>query len=193
VIKAIIFDCFGVLVGHGFWSVYESLGGDLEKDEAFIEEQLNKADIGETSSQEFNALISERLGISLESYKHAFAEDEVPNEGVFQLIQDVLAPKYSLALVSNATGDSVRSKISADKLALFKEVFISGEVGLLKPDPELFMLALSKLGVKPDEAIFVDDHQKYIDGATVVGMHTILFTDLSTFKTKLQEYEKLND
>ncbi|HRF28373.1 MAG TPA: HAD-IA family hydrolase [Candidatus Saccharibacteria bacterium] len=184
--KAIIFDCFGVLIGRGFWNVYKSLGGDLEADAEFIDEQLQKVDLGEISGHEFSELMANRLHMPVDMYLDTFAKDEKPNEDVFDYIQHELKPHYKLALVSNATGDSVRKRIPEDKMALFDEVFISGEVGILKPDPRLFKMALRALDVDANDAVFVDDHQEYIDGAVAVGLHTILFTSLEDFKLKLQ-------
>lgn len=185
--KAIIFDCYGVLVGTGFWNVYQSLGGDLTKDEAFITEQLDKVDLGTIDSQKFSQTMADRLGISVEAYKTAFQKDELPDEQMFEFIRTELKPKYKLGLMSNATGDSVRRKISSYKLALFDEVIISGEVGLLKPDPQIFKLALDRLGVPPAEALFIDDHQEYIVGAQEVGLHTLLYTNFKDFKNKLTD------
>lgn len=185
--KAIIFDCYGVLVGTGFWNVYQRLGGDLKKDTGFIEEWLGKANLGEVTSQEFSEAMSERLGISLNAYQEAFRKDELPDEQLFEFIETELKPKYKLAMVSNATGDSVRRKIPAEKLNLFDEILVSGEVGLLKPDPELFQLALDRLSVTAGETVFVDDHKDYIDGAKQVGLQTILYIDFGSFKGELGE------
>ncbi len=187
-IKAIIFDCFGVLVGHGFWNVYKSLGGDPMADERFITEHLEKADLGQVSSHDFHAIMANHLGVPLAVYEQAFKDDEVLNPDIFDYIENELRPRYKLALVSNATGDSVRSKIPASKLALFDEVFISGEVGLLKPDPKLFNLALQKLGTSAQETLFVDDHQEYIDGAKAVGLQTIQYTTFEAFKKDLPQH-----
>ena len=184
--KAIIFDCFGVLVGKGFWNMYTLLGGDVKADSEYIDQQLAKVDLGQLSSQDFSQEMANRLGISIDKYTQAFREDERPNEALFAYIKDELKPNYKLALVSNATGDSVRRKIPADKLALFDEVLISGEVGILKPDPRLFHMALDRLGVEAHETVFVDDHQEYIQGAKNVGLQTIQFKDFDSFVRELQ-------
>mgnify|MGYP000934383170 CR=1 FL=1 len=186
-IKAIIFDCFGVLVGRGFWAIYQELGGDPIADEEFIDEWLNKANTGSISSEKFSNAMAKKLNLSLEKYNDAFKRDEVPNEEVFEYIAKTLKPNYKLALVSNATGNSVRRKIPEEKLALFDEVFISAEVGLLKPDAKLFQLALDRLGVRAGETVFVDDHQKYIDGANAVGLQTILFRSLDDLQTNIEQ------
>lgn len=185
--KAIIFDCYGVLVGTGFWNVYRRLGGDPAKDAVFIENWLNKTNLAGPTPVEMNQIMADHLGVSLQEYQEAFRKDELPDEELFEFIRTELKPKYKLALVSNATGDSVRRKIPADRLALFNEVLISGEVKMLKPDPELFQLALDRLGVIAEETVFVDDHEPYIEGAKSVGLQTILYTDFKSFKQSLKE------
>ena len=62
---------------------------------------------------------------------------------------------------------------------------ISSEVGIRKPFPEIYKLSLKNLGVLPEEAIFIDDRQKNIDGAEAVGIKSILYKDLNDLKLKL--------
>ena len=54
---------------------------------------------------------------------------------------------------------------------------ISGEVGLHKPQPEIYLLACERLGVEPAEAVFVDDLRENCDGAEAVGMTAVLHRD----------------
>ena len=51
---------------------------------------------------------------------------------------------------------------------------ISGEVGLHKPQPEIYLLACERLGVEPAEAVFVDDLRENCAGAEAVGMTAVL-------------------
>jgi len=53
---------------------------------------------------------------------------------------------------------------------LFDQVVISGEVGLRKPQPEIYLLAAERLRVEPSECVFVDDFKINADGAAAVGM-----------------------
>jgi HAD superfamily hydrolase (TIGR01509 family) len=57
---------------------------------------------------------------------------------------------------------------------LFDGVVISGEVGLHKPEPEIFHLGAERIGVPPGECAFVDDLRENCDGAAAVGMTPIL-------------------
>jgi HAD superfamily hydrolase (TIGR01509 family) len=184
-IKAIIFDCFGVLVGTGYWSVYQRLGGDLTKDAAFLDDILGRMDTGKISHAEVAKIVTARLGITLEEYERAYKEDETPNLEVFDFIRGELKSKYKIGLLSNVGPGNIQRKIPPELLQLFDAMVLSGEVGLLKPDPAIFRLAVEKLGVKPEEALFTDDHVEYLAGATAIGMPTILFKNLEDFKRQL--------
>ncbi len=184
-ITAVIFDCFGVLVGSGFWSVYQSLGGDLDKDAAFIDDVLSRADTGKISASELGDIVSRRLGVTLEEYIAAYKNDEVPNLPIFDFIRAELKPHYKIGLLSNAGPGVIQRRIPPELLSLFDAVVVSGEVGLLKPDPAVFRMVAEQLHVAPQEAVFTDDHAPYLPGATAVGMHPILFKGLDDFKKQL--------
>ncbi len=98
----------------------------------------------------------------------------------FPQTQDILAqlkPRYRLAVVSDAQSAYGLPELRAAGLAdFFGPVIISGDYGYRKPDARLFQTALTKLQVRPDQAIFVgNDRFRDILGARQVGMKTILF------------------
>jgi putative hydrolase of the HAD superfamily len=71
------------------------------------------------------------------------------------------------ALVSNSWGFTYPREGWA---GLFDQVVISGEVGLRKPDPEIYRLTAGKLGLRPADCVFVDDLAVNVRGAAAVGM-----------------------
>ena len=79
------------------------------------------------------------------------------------------------ALVSNC---SHNTRAVVERLGLeaaFDAVILSFEVGAQKPEPEIYRLALERLGItKPSRAVFVDDQADYCDGAAAIGMQTRL-------------------
>jgi putative hydrolase of the HAD superfamily len=84
-----------------------------------------------------------------------------------------------VALLSNAH-DCLRSDLASFGIAgLFVEVVCSAEEGLAKPDPELFDLTCRRLGVEPDQMLFVDDRRENIEGAQAAGLRAELFVDAS--------------
>lgn len=86
-----------------------------------------------------------------------------------------LKPHYRLALLSNGAPDLQREKLEASGLGgYFETVVISGEVGIGKPEPGIFLLALERLGVTPQSAVMVGDSlARDIQGAQRAGIKAI--------------------
>lgn len=183
--KAIIFDCFGVIVGKGFWAVYDIAGGDSVKDAAFIDDILLQANSGAIKPEAFRAQVAAQLGITPEQWEKIVEREEQPNLPILEFIRDELKPQYKIGLLSNANKGTIERKIPAEWRAVFDDIIVSAEVGLVKPDPEIFRLSARNLGVRPDEAVFTDDLTEYLEGAEKTGMQTILYKNLEDFKRQL--------
>ena len=82
----------------------------------------------------------------------------------------VLRGRVRLGLLSNATAGATARFAERGITAHFDDVVCSGEVGLMKPDPAIFRLAASRLGVEPSECAFVDDMAQHVAAARSVGM-----------------------
>ncbi|MBR4809311.1 MAG: HAD family phosphatase [Bacteroidales bacterium] len=91
-----------------------------------------------------------------------------------------LSRKYDVFLLSNNNALSMslhRPNFEKAGLPLdtsFKKMFLSHEMHLLKPDPEIYLRAIAGSGRKPEECLFIDDSQKNVDGALAVGMRAVL-------------------
>ncbi len=122
---------------------------------------------------------AKRLGLTprgLEELKADFWSGGFWDPELLALVRS-LKPHYKTGVISDAwdeTRIAIQDYVNPD---LFDVIVISAEEGLVKPDPEIFRRALSRLGVSPHQAIFVDDRPKNVQGAQQVGMRSILFTD----------------
>ncbi|TCC01975.1 HAD family hydrolase [Kribbella soli] len=87
------------------------------------------------------------------------------------------------ALLSNSWGNTY-PRDTWD--GMFDDIVISGEVGLRKPEPEIFQLAAERLGLEPAECVFIDDLQLNVDGAHAVGMTAILHTEYDETRRALE-------
>jgi putative hydrolase of the HAD superfamily len=67
----------------------------------------------------------------------------------------------------------------------FRGIVISGEVRMMKPEPEVFAHLLEKYELRPDETVFVDDLSANVDAARRVGLHGILFKDAAQCRSEL--------
>lgn len=186
VIKAIIFDCFGVLVGSGFKEIYRQAGGDLEKDEPFVDELLADANSGRISSREMHQRVVDRLELTHDEWKDFVNSREQPNLELLGYVKE-LKNDYKLAILSNANYGVLPRKLSPEQLALFDTTVTSAEVGHIKPAPEIYLLAAEQLGVQPEECVFIDDGRHFCEGAEAVGMKSIWYQDFSQFKRDLQK------
>ena len=65
------------------------------------------------------------------------------------------------------------------------DVVVSGEVGLTKPDPEIYRLSLRRFGLAAESTVFVDDRQNNVDASIEVGMTGLLFTDADRLRDDL--------
>ncbi len=187
-IKAVIFDCFNVLVAD---ATHRALADLQELDPAKREEfsaVTHAVDKGIITDIEAAEVQSALMGMSIEAFIALRNDGEVRNEQLITFIQS-LKGKYRLGMVSNINSrERLDSRFLPGQLdELFDVVVPSGEVGYIKPQPEIFELAAAKLGVLPTECVFIDDIAEFCEGARVVGMQAIQFistnqaiTDLTT-------------
>ncbi|TWD82190.1 putative hydrolase of the HAD superfamily [Kribbella amoyensis] len=87
------------------------------------------------------------------------------------------------ALLSNSWGNSY-PRDTWD--GMFDDIVISGEVGLRKPEPEIFLLASERLGLKPAECVFVDDMEPNVVGARELGMTAVHHTSYDETRRELE-------
>lgn len=101
-------------------------------------------------------------------------------------IAEILKKNYSIALLSNAPSAFIRALFAEHNLErLFHEIIISSEVGMVKPNADIFELTLQKLRVSPSDAIFIDDNEKHVQAAERVGIRSLQFTSAKELKSQL--------
>jgi len=111
-------------------------------------------------------------------------ERDTMDDDVVALVQ-ALRGRTRLAILSNAT---LRLEDHLRRLGIaqfFTPIINSARVGLRKPDPRIFSLALALLGVEPAAVLFVDDKQRNVEVAREMGMATVLFDRASTLAAAL--------
>ncbi|MCA9323635.1 HAD-IA family hydrolase [Candidatus Saccharibacteria bacterium] len=185
-IKAIIFDCFGVVVNDTMPAAYASLGGDFEKDKSAINAAIDAANKGLIPRS--TGPIAELLGVSEETWISAIAAGREKNESLLEYILE-LRKTYKVGMLSNIGKGGFERLFEDGFLEQYFDAAIeSSALGFAKPEPEAYETVADQLGVRLDECVFTDDRQVYIDGATAVGMKAILFKDTEQFKADLQEF-----
>ncbi len=197
-IKAVIFDMGGVLVAMEDRAPRAALGLRFDKTYSELDQVVfgnkssGRASRGEITVREHMLHVMHALGLPetdaaiAEFRAEFFGGDEVDYEMIAEI--DSLRPKYKTALLSNAW-DDLRGMLEEKwQIAYaFDHLTISAEVGIAKPDTGIYTFTLEKLGVAPEEAIFVDDFIENIAAARKLGMHGIHFQEKEKAMAELKK------
>ena len=147
---------------------------------------LRLLETGEIEPAEFERRFGPRLGIAETAglITRMFAGVR-PEEGVIAAVRAARAAGVRTGLISNSWGTSIYDPEALE--GMFDVVLISGEVGLHKPQPEIYRLAADRLGVEPQACVFVDDLRENVHGAEQVGMTALLHRDPDATLARLEE------
>jgi 2-haloacid dehalogenase len=114
--------------------------------------------------------------------------------GMADLVVDLDAagvPLYAITNFSHEFWPPFRAREAA-LFDRFRDIVVSGEVKLIKPDPAIYALALERFGFAPGEALFVDDRQDNVEAGERAGFVGHRFTDAATLRTTLEGFGLLH-
>lgn len=183
-IKAIIFDFFDVLRTDAYkaW-----LHANTIPHEGAYFEASRQQDIGEITNEQFIERLSDLTG-RLVTHEEIDATAMVDREVVD--VVEALRRTYKTALLSNAPSALIRGILKEHRLEqYFDEIVISSEVGMVKPDAEIFRYVLRRLGVAAEEAVFIDDNPGHVKAAEGVGISAIRFVSAPQLVENLRAME----
>ncbi len=108
--------------------------------------------------------------------------------GVHELVEALDARAVPLFAITNFSADFWPPFVAGERALFdrFRDIVVSGEVKLLKPDPAIYYLALDRFRLHPNQALFVDDRAINVAAAKAVGMHAHLFTTAEDLQERLR-------
>ena len=195
-VRGVVLDVGNVLFTRDPRFLYERLIDDDRALDAFVREVVThewhfQHDAGrpfaETSAELIAAHPLHRALI--EAWGPRFNESVGgPVEGMLELVETLDARGVPLFAITNFSADfwppfHAREKAFFDR---FRDIVVSGEVKLLKPDPAIYWLALDRFRLRPAEALLVDDRAINVEGALAIGMQAHLFTGADDLRARLE-------
>jgi putative hydrolase of the HAD superfamily len=143
---------------------------------------------GELSEDDFGERFGELLGLA--PARRAGMVDRMfghirPDDVMIEALRRARAQGVRTGLVSNSMGAGRYDRAGFPEL--FDGVVISGDVGMHKPQPEIFLLGAKRVGVAPDQCVFVDDLRENCEGAEAVGMTAVLHRGAERTLPQLEE------
>jgi len=110
-----------------------------------------------------------------------------PMPGMHALVEQLDAagvPLYAITNFSHEFWPPFRAREAA-LFDRFRDVVVSGDEKLVKPDAAIYRLALARWGLEAGDTVFIDDNLANVEGARAVGMHAIHFTGEAGVRTEL--------
>lgn len=196
----VVFDLGGVLIDWNPRHLYRKLIADETAMEHFLTTVCTQAwnegqDAGRTFA-EAAALLCEQYPQHrdlIEAYGTRFDEMmKGPIEGSVTILETLHrrgVPLYALSNWSHETFPPARRRF--DFLQLFRGIVISGEVGVIKPDPRIFQILLERHRIDPEAAVYIDDNPRNAEVASALGIHGIHFTDPKSLRRELEDLRLL--
>lgn len=177
----VFFDWGGVITndpGDEFLGdLIKSVGGSDAQVQEIFETYMKRFMRGQISEAEYWQELRAKYGLAI----HDSISDEfkkwrglVANEDILSLAKELKTDGLNIAILSNVIEPTYNVIERAGYYELFDEIIASCKVGYVKPEKEIYEIALKRLNATANESIFIDDKQYCLDPAAEMGFKTIL-------------------
>lgn len=181
-IKAIIFDCFGVL----YMGAHRALEERWPHHAIELDNLTRQLDYGYMDKDEYCLQASKVVGVEAAKIEDILRSEHTINAPLISYIENDLKPKYKIGMVSNIGRGWIQNMFNEHLLNdVFDVVVQSGDEGVTKPHPQIYELCAERLDLEPEECLFIDDLPENIAGADAAGMQGIVYGNLYDLKKEL--------
>jgi 2-haloacid dehalogenase len=184
-VDTVIFDLGGVLIDWNPRHLYRKLFDDAAAMEGFLRDVCAPAwnleqDRGRPWAQaiaELSAIHPDKAEL-IAAYRGRWHEMlNGPIAGTVAILEALHAAKVPLYALTNWSAESYpHAEELYGFLGLFRGVVVSGRIGLVKPDREIYDHTITRFGVVPERTVFIDDSAKNVAGAEAAGLRALHFT-----------------
>jgi 2-haloacid dehalogenase len=191
----VVFDLGGVLIDWNPRHLYRRL---FDGDEAAMEHFLAHVctpewnlcqDAGRRFAEAASLLKSDHPEKAdlIDAYFAGFDEMMAgPIAGTVEILAELRQREVPLYGLTNFSAETYPLALRRfDFLAWFRGVLVSGEVGLVKPDPRIYQLLVERFAIAPAQAVYIDDVERNAAAARALGMHGIHFTEAAALRREL--------
>jgi HAD superfamily hydrolase (TIGR01509 family) len=185
-IRAVVFDCFGVLYAGTLTALAERC--QTAADQASVHDLSHAVDHGFLSEDEFAEQVAPHVNLRVEEVRQLMTCPQQRLHGMFAYARELKERGVKVAVLSNFGREAIgRLFPEQETEPLFDVIVASGDIGMTKPHVSAYDYVLRRLNVRPDEAVMVDDALENVDGAIEAGMHGVVFTSLMSCRQKVEE------
>jgi 2-haloacid dehalogenase len=192
----IVFDLGMVLIEWDPRHLYRKVFTDPAKMEWFLAEVCSPSwNLAHDKGQSFDDGVTEatarhpEYASEIAMYRDRWME-MVPGaiDGSVAILEELHAQGTPLYAITNWNGDTFRAtRKRFPFLSLFRDIVVSGDEKILKPEPAIFHLLAARNGISLSDSLFIDDSLKNVRGAEAVGMKGHHFTAPDSLRASLRE------
>jgi putative hydrolase of the HAD superfamily len=196
-IKVVLFDLGRVLVDFDHFRSAERIAGFCSKTprqiyDLFFESEATVAfEAGKITPEDFYLQVKQMLDLKLSYASFEPIWNDIfflsaKNRSVFGLVNN-LRSNYITAMLSNINSlhyDYLKKNFPV--FGVFDKVFLSFQLGLIKPDKEIYNLVIRDLGVSPQEIFYTDDRPELVESAKSLGIRGCVFTKFDQLISELK-------
>lgn len=191
----VVFDLGGVLIDWNPRHLYRKLVADEACMEWFLAEVCSPAwNAEQDAGRSWLEAVAEAKGrhpahaALIEAYAARWPEmikGDIPESvAVLEALAARDVPLYALTNWSHETFHHARARFAW--LEHFRDILVSGDVGIKKPDARIFRLMLERIGVEPAAVVFIDDVVDNVESARAIGMQAVHFTSPAALRATPQ-------
>jgi 2-haloacid dehalogenase len=199
--QVVVFDLGGVLIDWNPRYLYRQLIEDEAAMELFLTEVCHAAwneeqDRGRTFADAVEEAAARHPGqrALIEAYHHRWEEMLAgPIEGTVRILAELKDAGHELHALTNWSAE--KFPIARERYAFltwFETILVSGEHGLIKPDPRIFELLLERIGREAHACIYIDDNLKNVAAATELGFAAVHFQGPEQLRDELARLDLLH-
>lgn len=183
-VETVVFDIGNVLIDWDPRYLYRKVFADEEEMERFLEtvttyEWNLEQDRGRTMEEATAVLVSRHpeYAREIEAYYGRWEETlGGPIEGSVRVLRELRERGYPLYALTNWSAETFPlARAWYRFLDLFDEIVVSGEVGVIKPDHEIYGVLVERTGLNPATTVFIDDSSANVRAADALGFRGVLF------------------
>lgn len=195
-ISTVVFDIGNVLIRWDPRNLYRRLIPDEAAMEAFLRDVCTDAwNIEQDRGRTWAEAVAERVALFPEhealirAYDTGW-HDMVPGtvEGSVEILEELDEAGVPLFAITNFSAEKfAEARARFPFLGRFRDIVVSADERLLKPDPAIYRVLLDRQDVDPRRAVFIDDSPRNVAGAETVGMTGVHFTGAADLRSRLRD------
>lgn len=186
-IKAVVFDCFGVLYNDALKDFLARNKQAINGNEGYYYYLCNQSDAGLISDEDFYREFAMVSGESPQDLRAEFHDTRHVNKRLVPVIER-LKGRYKIGMLSNTGAALLEEFLNEHSIRhLFDQIVASSDTGYIKPQREIFEITADRLGVALEEIYFIDDSQTNVQAARSYGMQTHLYVTVAELQAALTD------